>query len=145
MEPIRKLAFDRTRGDHERMLDLVAQIKAACAQPDAKSDCYGCQPTQRQMCRGNVKDLISEFIEATLKHDVIESLLMEAGVPKEHCLAHKQAHMLIAEQLKAIRVIFSDDGNCVVAIEGIDDVMNVLLAHYEEYDRPLEAYLLAAA
>lgn len=145
MEPIRKLAFDRTRDDHQRMLELVDQIKAACTQPDGKDDCLACRPVQRQNCRGNIKDLIGAFVETTLKHDAIESLLMDEGVPKEHCLAHKQAHLAIAEQLKAIRVVFSADGNCVVAIEGIDSVVSMLLSHYEEYDRPLEGYLVAPA
>ncbi|TXT24840.1 MAG: hypothetical protein FD131_4834 [Rhodocyclaceae bacterium] len=53
--------------------------------------------------------------------------------------------MDIAQQLKAIRVVFSEDGNCVLAIEGIDHIHHTLLAHFKDYDQQLEAYLIEAA
>ena len=62
-----------------------------------------------------------------------------------HRIAHNQAHMEIAQQLKAIRVVFSEDGNCVRAIEGIDRIHQTLQAHFTDYDQQLEAYLLEAA
>jgi hypothetical protein len=49
--------------------------------------------------------------------------------------------MDIAQQLKAIRVLFSEDGNCVLAIEGIDHIHQTLQAHFKDYDQQLEAFL----
>jgi hypothetical protein len=51
----------------------------------------------------------------------------------------------IAQKMKSIRAVFSEDGNCILAIEGIDHVLESLLAHIEEFDQPLEQYLLTAA
>ena len=53
--------------------------------------------------------------------------------------------MTMAEQLKAIRVVLSGDGNCVLAIEGIDHVLASLEAHFTEFDQHLESYLLVPA
>ena len=66
---------------------------------------------------------------------------MADNVPKAHRLAHNQAHQVIGEQLRAIRLIFSADGNCVLAIQGIDEVLQTLQAHFREFDQHLEAYL----
>lgn len=142
MEPIRELAFDRTHRDHKLMVDFAERIKAACKQRSIVDDCHKCCPDLRQVCRSAVENLIKAFVEATLKHDVIEALLMKGNVPQAHRLAHMQSHIAIAEQLKSIRVVLSGDGNCVLAVDGIDGVLSLLLAHYEEYDQPLENYLL---
>lgn len=69
---------------------------------------------------------------------------MDGKVPSAHRIAHNKAHKEIAEQLKAIRVIFSDDGNCVLAIKGIDTVQQSLEAHFKAFDHELERLLLAA-
>ncbi|HEY6897155.1 MAG TPA: hypothetical protein VI279_07825 [Rhodocyclaceae bacterium] len=142
MEPIRELAFDRTHRDHKLMIDFAERIKAACTQRSTVDDCHQCCPDLRHICRSAVENLIKAFVEATLKHDVIEALLMKGNVPPAHRLAHMQSHIAIAEQLKSIRVVLSEDGNCVLAVDGIDGVLSLLLAHYEEYDQPLENYLL---
>lgn len=52
---------------------------------------------------------------------------------------------MIAEQLKAIRVVFSGDGNGIQAIEGIELALATLLAHFKDFDQELEGYLLAPA
>jgi hemerythrin len=80
----------------------------------------------------------------TLKHNLIESMYMEGIVPSAHRIAHNQAHMDIAQQLKEIRVVFSGDGNGIQAIEGIDRVRQTLLTHFQEHDQQLENYLAAA-
>lgn len=145
MPPIREQAAERMRRDHEQMIDLIQRIKSSCSQIDAVDNCKQCQPSRRQLCNGNIEQLIRSFVEVTLKHNFIESLYMESGVPEAHRVAHNQAHTAIAAKLNAIRVVLSEDGNCVLAIEGVDDVLRSLLAHFTEYDQHLEGYLLASA
>jgi hemerythrin len=135
----------RIRRDHEYMIELVRRIKATCTQGEAVEDCHDCLPELRRVCHGNIDELIRSFIETTQKHNLYEALLMRYGVPQAHRIAHNQAHLELTEQMKAIRVVFSAAGDCVVAIEGIDQVLKTLLAHNDEFDRQLEAYLLAPA
>lgn len=145
MPPIREQAVARIRRDHDYMIELAQRIEDSCTRGDAIDNCGECGPNQRQVCHGNIEYLIRAFIEATQKHHVIESLLMDEGVPQAHRIAHKQAHVELTGQMKAIRIVFSSDGDCVVAIEGIEHVLRALRAHFEEYDRQLEKYLLVPA
>jgi len=145
MSPIREQAAERIRRDHEHLIDLVRRIKGSCTQSGKVDNCNDCEFIQTQLCHGNIEQLVRSFVEVTLKHNLIESLYMEEGVPQAHRVAHNQAHMEMAEQMKAIRVVFSKDGNCVLAIEGIDSVLAALQAHFEQFDRQLEGYLLAPA
>lgn len=145
MSPIREQAAERIRRDHDHLIDLVRRIKASCTQSDKVDNCNDCELIQTQVCHGNIEQLVRSFVEVTLKHNLVESLYMEEGVPQSHRIAHNQAHMEMAEQMKAIRVVFSRDGNCVLAIEGIDGVLATLQAHFEQFDRQLEDYLLAPA
>lgn len=145
MPLIREEAAGRMRRDHDLMIDLIQRIKATCTEVGAIDNCDNCQPDRRQVCHSSVEQLIRAFVEVTLKHNVMESLYMEECVPAAHRQAHNQAHMVIAEQLKAIRVVLSGDGNCVLAIDGIDQVLSALLAHFSEFDQQLEGYLLEPA
>jgi len=145
MPQIRKEAAGRMRRDHDCMIELIQRIKATCTQVGAEANCDKCQPDRRQVCHSSVEQLIRSFVEVTLKHNVMESLYMDECVPAAHRQAHNQAHMAIAEQMKAIRVVLSEDGNCVLAIEGIDHVLSALLAHFSEFDQQLEGYLLEPA
>lgn len=145
MSPIREQAAERIRRDHENLINLVRRIKASCTQSGKVDNCNDCELSQPQVCHGNIEQLVRSFVEVTLKHNLVESLYMEQGVPQAHRIAHNQAHMQMAEQMKAIRVVFSKDGNCVLAIEGIDSVLAALQAHFAEFDQQLEGYLLAPA
>ncbi len=127
------------------MIKLANRIKALCTQSDEVSNCNSCDRGKFQVCRGNIDQQIRSFVEFTLKHNLIESLYMTDVVPKAHRIAHTQAHLSIAQKMKSIRAVFSEDGNCILAIEGIDHVLESLLAHIEEFDQPLEQYLLTAA
>lgn len=71
-------------------------------------------------------------------------MYMEHFVPDDHRIAHNRAHLEIAQQLKDIRVIFSEDGNCVLAIDGMERIRQTLIAHFKDYDQQLEAYVSAA-
>ena len=144
MPPIGEAAVERIHRDHERMLQLVDRIRAECNQRGQIDNCNNCAPNRRGVCHGNIDQLIRSFVETTLKHNVIEAMAMEEVVPAAHRLAHNKAHMEIALQLKAIRVVFSEDGNCVEAIEGIDAIHQTLVTHFAEYDQQLESYLTAA-
>lgn len=145
MTLIREEAAVRMRRDHDLMIDLIQRIKASCTQVGIVDNCNNCHPTRREVCHGNVAQLVRAFVEVTLKHNAMESLYMEECVPPAHRIAHNQAHMTISEQLKAIRVVLSEDGNCVLAIEGIDHVLASLQAHFTEFDQHLESYLLVPA
>ncbi|MGB4064927.1 MAG: hypothetical protein WBK19_13980 [Azonexus sp.] len=138
-------AVDRIRRDHEHMLHLIDRIRSECTERGKIDNCNDCGASRKGVCHGNIEQMIRSFVETTLKHNLIELMFMEDRVPSAHRLAHNQAHMDIAQQLKAIRVIFSEDGNCVLAIEGIDHVHQTLLAHFKDFDQQLEAYLLEAA
>jgi hemerythrin len=142
---IREEAIDRMRRDHEAMLDLIRRIQALCSERGQVNDCHGCSEDRRAYCRSHVEQLVRAFVEATLKHNAMESLYMEDGVPQEHRRAHNRAHMSIAELLKNIRIVLASDGNTVKAIEGIDEVLAALTAHFAEFDAHLERYLLAPA
>ena len=131
----------RIRRDHERMLELIDRIRAECNQRDKINHCNDCTSDRRGACQGNIEQLIRSFVESTLKHNLIESMFMEDRVPDEHRIAHNQAHLEIAQQLKAIRAIFSECGNKILAIEGIERVHQTLIAHFRDYDKPLESYL----
>jgi hemerythrin len=126
------------------MLQLVDRIRAECNQRDKVESCYDCTSDRRGVCHGNIEQLVRSFVETTLKHNLIESMFMEELVPSAHRIAHNQAHMEIAQQLKAIRVVFAEDGDSILAIEGIDHIHQTLLAHFKDYDQQLEAYLSAA-
>lgn len=145
MPLIREEAVDRMHRDHEVLIELITRIQATCVQGRQVASCDHCQLNQRQVCHGNIEQLIKGFVEATLKHNLVESLLMQDNVPKAHRLAHNRAHLAIAEELKSIRLVLSEDGNCVLAIAGIERVLDLLRAHFTDYDQQLEAYLLTAA
>lgn len=138
-------AVERIRRDHEHMLQLIDRIRAECTERGRIDDCGDCSQSRQGVCHGNIEQMIRAFVETTLKHNLIELMFMEDRVPSAHRLAHNQAHMDIAQQLKAIRVVFSEDRNCILAIEGIDQVHQTLLAHFKDYDQQLEAYLIEAA
>lgn len=140
---IRDEAIARMRRDHELMLDLIRRIQAVCDEPGAVADCTRCHSDRHDVCQGNIEQLVRAFVEVTLKHNAMESLYMEDLVPAAHRTAHNRAHMGIAEQLKAVRVVLSADGNCVQAIEGVAEVLAALLAHFSEFDQQLEGYLVA--
>ena len=140
----REQAVEKMRRDHEYMLQLIERIQAQCNQRDKIDNCNDCHSSQRMVCHGNVEQLILGFVEATLKHNLVESMYMEDIVPPAHRIAHNQAHMDIAHQLKEIRVVFSGDGNGIQAIEGLDRIRQTLLAHFKEHDQQLEGYLNAA-
>lgn len=145
MTTIGEEAVKRIRSDHEHMLHLIDRIRSECTERGRIDNCRDCGASRKVVCQGNIEQMIRSFVESTLKHNLIELMLMEDRVPAAHRLAHNQAHMDIAQQLKAIRVIFSEDGNCVLAIEGIDQIHQTLLAHFKEYDQQLETYLAEAA
>lgn len=138
-------AVERIHRDHDYLLELLHRIEMTCRERDRRRDCRSCADERRQVCQGDVEQLIVTFTEVLLKHQVVESIYMEDAVPAEHRLAHQRSHLALAEALKAIRVVFSADGNCVVAIEGIDRVLAMLKAHIVEFDAPLENFLLAPA
>lgn len=143
MAPVEESAVERIRRDHERMMDLIERIRAECNQRDKIRDCNDCAPNRRGVCNGNIELMIRTFVETTLKHNVIESMFMEETTPADHRLAHNKAHMEIALQLQAIRVVFAEGGNGILAIEGIDRVHQTLLDHFRDYDQKLESYLKA--
>lgn len=143
MLQIREQAVQRMHRDHDDMIGLIHRIQALCDQRSTVDNCGGCRSDQREFCRSNVEQLVRAFVEATLKHNLMESVYMEDYVPDEHRRAHNRAHMAIAERLKGIRVELSADGNCVHAIIGIDEVLADLRSHFTEYDQQLECYLLA--
>jgi hemerythrin len=145
MSEIREQDVGKIHRDHDHMLELIARIKAVCTQRERVDSCNTCQPNVRVVCRGNIEQLIKTFVEVTLKHNLIESMYMEDGVPPAHRVAHNRAHLVIAEQLKAIRVVFAEDGNGILAIEGVDQALATLMAHFKDYDQDLEGYLLAPA
>lgn len=145
MTQVREHVVDKISRDHDYLISLVAQLQGMCTQVGERENCRNCESVRRNVCQSSVEQLIRNFVEVTLKHNLYESVYMNVCVPKAHRMAHMQAHVDIAEQLKSIRVIFSEDGNCILAIEGIDRVLTTLLEHFEEFDRPLEGFLLAAA
>lgn len=144
MPPIREQAVEKMRRDHEHMLQLIERIQAQCDQRDRLDSCQDCHSSQRGVCHGNIEQMIRSFVEMTLKHNLIESMYMDEIVPTAHRIAHNQAHMDIAQQLKEIRVVFTGDGNGIQAIEGIDRVRESLFSHFKEHDEKLEGYLAAA-
>ena len=144
MPPVGEQAVEKMRRDHEHMLQSIQRIQAQCDQRDRLDNCNDCHSNQRTVCHGNIEQQIRAFVEMTLKHNLIESMYMEGIVPPAHRIAHNQAHMDIAQQLKEIRVVFSGDGNGIQAIEGIDRVRQTLLTHFQEHDQQLETYLAAA-
>lgn len=141
----REEAVERMRRDHEHMLGLIERIVSYCDQRDRLASCNDCQSTQHTVCHGNIELLIRAFVEMTLKHNLVESMYMDEIVPSEHRIAHNQAHMDIAQQLKEIRLVFTADGNGIQAIEGIDRVRQSLMEHFRDHDQKLEAYLSATA
>lgn len=144
MPPIREQAIEKMRRDHELMLQLIERILAQCNQREQIDNCNDCHSSQRGVCHGNIEQQIRAFVEITLKHNLLESMYMEDVVPSEHRIAHNTAHLEIARQLREIRVVFSGDGNGILAIEGIERVRDSLLAHFTEHDQQLETYLTAA-
>lgn len=138
-------AIARIRSDHDYMLALIERILACCTERGRVENCAGCADSRQMICHGNIEELIRAFVETTLKHNVLEAMFMENGVPAAHRVAHIKAHNAITEQMRAIRVIFSEEGDCVIAIQGIDEVKQSLTAHFQEFDQQLETYLLAAS
>ena len=145
MSAMREQDVERIHRDHQHILELIARIQSECVQRERVENCNSCQPNRRVVCHGNIEQLIKTLVDLTMKHNLIESMYMEDGVPQAHRAAHNRAHMKIAEQLKAIRVVFAADGNGVLAVEGVEQALATLLAHFDEFDRELESYLLAAA
>ena len=144
MTQSREYEVKRIHQDHEYLFQLIEKVKNACADVGERKVCWECPQTQRGVCQGNVQQLIRHLVEVTLKHHLLESVFMADKVPKDHRVAHMQSHVKIAEEMKSIRVIFSEDGNCILAIEGVERVLASLALHIGEFDLPLEDYLLTA-
>ena len=130
--------------DHAYLQALMAQISALCDRGELAAGCNGCAPKQRTSCNSDIENLIRTFIEATLHHNMLESACMQEIAPREHRHAHNQAHLMIAERLKSVRLDFRQTGNGVAAIREIAEIMALLTEHINSYDEQLEAYLLAA-
>ncbi len=145
MHADRQQVVTKLRQDHEYMLASMERIRSLCARSESATNCDGCHPGHRMVCHENIDQLIRSFVEMTLRHNLIESACMGDDVPRAHRLAHNRAHLEIAEQMKAIRIDFDEGGNGIVAIEGIERVLESIARHMTEFDQPLEAYLLAAA
>lgn len=135
----------RIREDHAYMIELMQRIMALCEKVGQVGNCNGCEASHRSLCNDNIDWLIRTFVDFTLRHHLVESTLMAEGVvPQEHRKAHVRAHIELAEQMKAIRVIHAKDGNGIVAIEGVTELFATLAAHMADFDGPLEEFLLAA-
>lgn len=134
----------KLRNDHKFMVELMERIKALCAQGETVQGCHACLPGQRSLCHENLDQLIKTFVDVTLRHNLVESACMDNKVPREHRVEHNRAHLKIADQMKAIRLVFKGNGDGVVAIEGIATVFETLSQHLSEFDAPLERYLLTA-
>ena len=145
MSSVGEDAVGRIHRDHGRMMEMIDRIRAECGQRNTIQHCNDCHAPHRAVCQGNIDLLIRAFIEATMKHNLIESMFMEDRVPAAHRIAPNHAHMAISQQLKAIRVVLSEDGNYVQAIDGIDEIQETLLSHFRDFDQPLERYLNEAA
>jgi hemerythrin len=145
MSPDREQVVLKLRQDHEYMVELMHRITSLCARRQAAEDCDGCPSGQRGLCHDNIEQLIRTFVEVTLRHNLIESAYMAEIAPPAHRIAHNRAHLEIAEQMKAIRVVFAHGGNGIAAIDGIDRALETIAAHLVEFDKPLEQYLLDAA
>src|SRR5574343_622629 len=115
MSPINSKAVEMMLRDHEHLLQLIQRIEDQCNPPPRPERCHDCPDIQRGICHGNIEQLIRTFVEITLKHNLVESMYMDDFVPSEHRIAHNAAHMEIARQLREIRVVFSGDGNGIVA------------------------------
>ena len=132
----------KLRSDHAFMVELMERIKALCSGGDTVENCYGCASNHRALCHENIDQLVKSFVDVTLRHNLVESACMQNSVPREHRIAHNRAHMEIAEQMKAIRLIFKQNGDGVTAIVGISEVFKTLSNHLTEFDSQLEQYLL---
>ncbi len=144
MSTDRQNLVTKLREDHAYLHELMAQISTLCERDEQVAGCKACSPQRQTNCISNIEHLIRTFIEATLHHNMLESACMQDLVPREHRLAHNQDHLLIAERLKAVRMDFRQTGNGIAAIDDIAGVMNMLAAHIDQFDQPLEGYLLAA-
>ena len=142
--PLSPSSIEKLHKDHAYMKALILRIKGMCSQRGVVDSCDNCATAKRDVCRSNVDQLIRNFVEVTLKHNLLETLYMEQGVPHEHRVAHNRAHLEMAEQLQQVRAVFSEDGNSLIAIEGIDQMLDCLEAHARDFDEPMEAYLQTA-
>ena len=138
-------AVAKIHRDHDYLFELMERIEAVCSKRDEQINCRSCGGDIRVVCQGNVHQLIQTFTEATLKHHAVESFYMSDAAGAEHRTAHVRSHMAIAEKLKAIRVEFSEDGNCISAIDGVEQAIAAIRAHIVEFDAPLEAMLMQPA
>ncbi len=145
MQPDRQQVVAKLRQDHDYMVASMQRIRSLCARSQFAENCDGCHSGHRMVCHENIEQLIRSFVEVTLRHNLIESACMGDEVPRAHRIAHNRAHLAIAEQLKTIRIDFGEDGNGIVAIDGVERVLESLAQHLTEFDQPLESYLLAAA
>lgn len=134
----------KLRQDHEYMDELMAQIRRLCLHGEGAENCAGCTVSQRTLCTSDIVQSIRSFVDVTLRHNLIESACMADHVPRDHRVAHNRAHIAIAQQLEGIRRSFSESGNGVVAVAELAALFATLDAHLDEFDHPLEAYLLAA-
>jgi hypothetical protein len=144
MQGDREQLVSKLRQDHEYMAALMAQIRHLCLRGDGVDHCNGCSVGQRTMCSSDIALAIRTFVDVTLRHNLIESACMAEHVPREHRVAHNRAHIAIAEQLEGIRQAFGESGNGVVAVAALAALFDTLAAHLDEFDHPLERYLLAA-
>jgi bacterioferritin-associated ferredoxin len=142
--PFPETSIAKLHQDHAYMDALIQQIASLCLSRGSASSCGECRKANHQLCRANVDQLIHNFIQVVLKHNLLESLYMEQSVPEAHRTAHNRAHLRIAEELDAVHAVFSNDGNSLLAIEGIDRVRETLHRHHHEFDTPLQSLLRAA-
>lgn len=127
------------------MIALMRRITRLCGRRDTADDCNACPSGQRSVCHEEIEQLVRTFVDATLRHNLVESFYMTELVPSAHRTAHNRAHLEIAEQLKAVRLAYAANGNGILAIESIEQIFAMISAHMTEFDADLEELLLAAA
>lgn len=137
-------SIEKLHDDHAYLHALIERMRSCCTPGAARTDCRSCQPAKQRLCRSNVEQLIRTFIQTTLKHHLLESLLMENHVPEPHRQAHNAAHLVLAERLDQIRAVLADDGETVLAIDGLEQFESDLMAHETGFDGPMLQYLQRA-
>lgn len=130
--------------DHHGLLLKLDRMQALCTSQDSVKDCSLCQTSQQMLCESNLGAQMRGFIEATVKHNLIEASLMAKELPAEERKAHLQDHNDLALELQAIRAELGADGNSAAAIRALARARAHLIRHIDTFDAVLEDYLFAA-
>jgi hemerythrin len=88
--------------EHQRLCDLIEDLRAICRDFDLKDSCAGCTESMIEGCEARFQSCVAEFLGFICEHFRAEEALMKecglASSQKKLFLSHVEDHANISDQ-----------------------------------------------